>query len=52
MLTSSLYYHPRWDLLALEFKLDHISLLIPDELHEQSNIYRVLTIEWEYIGEL
>jgi hypothetical protein len=51
-MTNNLYYHSRWDILAIEFKLNNMILLIPDELHEQNNIYRVLTSDWEYIGEL
>lgn len=50
--TGRVFYHSDWNILALEFILDDFSVLIPDELYERNNVYRALTNDWDYVGEL
>jgi hypothetical protein len=48
-----IYYNPELDIIAVSTKkVDGMDLLVSSELEETSNIYRVLTFHWEYIGEL
>lgn len=48
-----LYYNPEMDTIAvLSKKVNGMDLLILSEIDESSNVYRVLTDKWVYIGEL
>ena len=49
---DQLFYNADWDLIAITKNKGAHTFLITSELEESSNIYRVLTIKWEYIGDL